>query len=100
VPKKISMYIRDKHEVGKLPEWQRMYGLSDEGTVYLPGSFLGNEKAAYMMAIYDGASVIVRDGHYYFDADWIASEIKPEHAQDVMDIAEKIRENHNHKDNN
>ena len=68
------------------PKWLRSVALTGDGCVFVPAYLAGSERPVFLAALFDGQSALMKCGHIYVPAVWLASQFP-----DTRELCEKIR---------
>jgi hypothetical protein len=75
----------------KFPEWARSAALIND-VVFVPAIIAAGEQEILLCASYDGAEVVVDQGHVYVPAPWVAREF-PHAKETAAKIERQVRAN-------
>ena len=70
----VQWFCISNEKLNRLPEWQRVAGVTPDCDVFLPaGCFMG-ENLAFLAASWDGTPMAQYQNHLYLSAEWLAKE--------------------------
>lgn len=68
------MHVENNMIGSVLPQWLRTIGRNAAGLVFLPLAIQGNETAAALCALHDGAEIVKYKGHIYVESEWLCDQ--------------------------
>ncbi|KRV02459.1 Uncharacterised protein [Pseudomonas aeruginosa] len=85
---RIHWFAVSNPEQKRFPEWRRSFGISDNGTVFVPAAMAGDDSELHVMlcASADGQSTTVHLDHHFVPSDWLKREF-PKHFE-LIEIIE------------
>ena len=85
---KIHWFSISNQDGKRFPEWRRSFGVSDNGTVFVPAAMAGDETEMNVMlcACSDGQGTAVYLNHHFVPSVWLKNE-SPKHSE-LIEIIE------------
>lgn len=85
---KIHWFSISNQDEKRFPEWRRSFGVSDNGTVFVPAAMAGDETEMNVMlcACSDGQGTAVYLDHHFVPSVWLKNEF-PKHSE-LIEIIE------------
>jgi len=85
---KIQWFSVSNLDGKRFPEWRRSFGVSDNGTVFVPAAMAGDETEQNVMlcALGDKQGTAVYLDHHFVPSDWLKNEF-PKHSE-LIEIIE------------